>query len=94
MATSGVLSIRLPDELKDRLDALSAATGRPASFYVREALAEHLAELEYAYQLQAEAEAIRRGQVKTISWNEMLTDVGITEQELDNVPDEAEQPNV
>jgi len=66
MSTS-VVSIRLDAATKDRLDALSATTGRPAAFYVREALLEHLDELEYAYQLRGEAEAIRRGEVETIS---------------------------
>jgi len=66
MSTS-VVSIRLDAETKQRLDALSATTGRPAAFYVREALAEHLDELEYAYQLRGEVEAIRRGEVETVS---------------------------
>ena len=63
--STGVLSIRLPEDLKDRLDALAAATGRPAAFYVREAVEAHLVELEYAYALRSEAEAIRRGDVST-----------------------------
>lgn len=66
MSTS-VVSIRLDAETKQRLDALSATTGRPAAFYVREALAEHLDDLEYAYQLRGEVEAIRRGEVETVS---------------------------
>lgn len=65
MSTS-VVSVRVEGELKDRLDALSASTGRPAAFYIREALSQHLDELEYGYQLRAEAEAVRRGQVETI----------------------------
>lgn len=60
MSTS-VVSIRLPDEVKVRLDALVQSTGRPAAFYVREALLEHLDELEWAYSVAARAEAIRRG---------------------------------
>ena len=50
--STGVLSVRLPDDIKTRLDALAASTGRPAAFYVREAVAGHLAELEYAYTLK------------------------------------------
>lgn len=66
MSTS-VVSIRLDATVKARLDALSASTGRPAAYYVREALLEHLDELEYAYQLRGEAEAVRRGEIETIS---------------------------
>ena len=36
-----MLSLRLPDETKARLDELSARTRRPASVYVREALDEY-----------------------------------------------------
>lgn len=64
--STGVLSVRLPDDLKSRLDALAASTGRPAAFYVREAVAEHLNELEYAYTLRAEAEDARRGNASTL----------------------------
>lgn len=70
MSTS-VVSIRLDSALKARLDQLSASTGRPAAYYVREALIEHLDDLEYAYQLQSEAEAIRRGDLETVSSSEL-----------------------
>lgn len=65
--STAVVSVRLDTEVKGRLDALSATTGRSAAFYVREALLQHLDELEYAYQLRGEAEAIRRGEIATIS---------------------------
>lgn len=65
--STAVVSVRLDEAVKSRLDALSAATGRSAASYVREALLEHLDELEYAYQLKGEAEAIRRGEIETVS---------------------------
>lgn len=65
----------MDDEIKGRLDALSAATGRPAAFYVREALAEHLDELEYAYAIAGEAEAIRRSEVETISSDDLAAEL-------------------
>ncbi len=73
--STAVVSIRLDAELKSRLDALSAATGRPAAFYVREALVGHLDELEYAYQLKSEAEAIRRGEIETVSSADLATEL-------------------
>ncbi|RLP06668.1 type II toxin-antitoxin system RelB family antitoxin [Propionibacterium australiense] len=81
MSTS-VLSIRLPDEVKNRLDALSASTGRPAAFYVREAVLEHLDELEWAYSLAARAEAIRNGTEETRSFDEVARGLGFDPDEL------------
>lgn len=47
--STAVVSVRLDAALKARLDSLSASTGRPAAFYVREAVEAHLDELEYGY---------------------------------------------
>lgn len=46
---SAVLSVRLPDETKKRLDVLSTKTKRPISVYVLEALDEYLDDLEDYY---------------------------------------------
>jgi len=48
------LNIRIPDQLAERLGALSSKTGRTKSYYVREALEEKMEELEdYYHALQA-----------------------------------------
>ncbi|WP_040160727.1 type II toxin-antitoxin system RelB family antitoxin [Nigerium massiliense] len=73
--STAVVSVRLDDEMKSRLDALSAATGRPAAFYVRQALLEHLDKLEYAYAITGEAEAIRRGEIETISSEDLAAEL-------------------
>lgn len=44
-----MLALRLPDEIEQRLTELAAKTGRSKSFYAREAILEHLEELEDAY---------------------------------------------
>ena len=44
-----MLAVRIPDEMESRLDKLAALTGRPKSFYVRQALATHLDEIEDTY---------------------------------------------
>ena len=44
-----MLAIRLPKEIEDRLTALAAATGRTKTFYAREAIVGHLADLEDLY---------------------------------------------
>ena len=43
------LSIRLTPEDEARLEALARRTGRSKTFYVREAIHEHLGELEEQY---------------------------------------------
>ena len=44
-----MLAIRLPAELEARLEALARQTGRSKSYYVREAIIEHLGDLEDLY---------------------------------------------
>ena len=41
-----MLAVRLPQELEDRLTALSASTGKSKSWYAREAIAEFIADWE------------------------------------------------
>lgn len=78
MSTS-VVSVRLPAPVKDRLDALAASTGRTVTFYVQEAVEAHLDDLEYAYILQGEAEAIRRGDMATVSAADVAAELGLQE---------------
>jgi len=44
-----MLAVRLPKEIEARLAALAEKTGRTKTFYVREAILEHLEELEDKY---------------------------------------------
>ena len=44
-----MLAVRIPNKMEMRLDKLAALTGRPKSFYVREALQAHLEEIEDTY---------------------------------------------
>lgn len=43
------LSIRLPDKIDKRLCTLAEETGRTKTYYVREAIIEHLEDLEDTY---------------------------------------------
>ena len=51
-------------------------TGRPATFYVREAIESYIDDLEYAYALRAEAEAVRRGEIKTRRLDDLGSQTG------------------
>lgn len=44
-----MIAIRLPDEIEKRLDALAKKTGRTKTYYVREAVIDHIEELEDIY---------------------------------------------
>lgn len=44
-----MLAVRLPNEIEKRLDALAKKTGRTKTYYVREAIIDHLEELEDIY---------------------------------------------
>lgn len=75
--STGVMSVRLPEGLKERLKALADSTGRSEAFYVREAIVEHLAELEYAYTLRDEVEAYRRGEAKARPAADVYAEIGL-----------------
>ncbi|MGH9605104.1 MAG: type II toxin-antitoxin system RelB family antitoxin [Terracidiphilus sp.] len=44
-----MLAVRIPDRVEKRLNQLAKLTGRPKSFYVRQALTVHLDEIEDTY---------------------------------------------
>lgn len=44
-----MLAIRLPKEIEERLEELARKTGRSKSYYVRQAILEHLDDLEDYY---------------------------------------------
>ena len=64
-----MLALRLPEELERRLAALAQRTGRSKSFYAREAITEHLDDLEDAYLAE---ERHKSDSGERISLDEML----------------------
>jgi len=44
-----MIAIQLPEEIENRLTTLANKTGRTRTFYVREAILEHLDEMEDKY---------------------------------------------
>jgi RHH-type rel operon transcriptional repressor/antitoxin RelB len=55
-------AVRLPDETFERLRALAARTGRTTEFHIRQAVEEHLDDLEAADSAEEVLERIRRGE--------------------------------
>jgi RHH-type transcriptional regulator, rel operon repressor / antitoxin RelB len=54
-----MLSIRLPRSIEKRLEKLAQRTGRTKSFYVRQAILQHLEDLEDMYLAERALERIR-----------------------------------
>jgi RHH-type rel operon transcriptional repressor/antitoxin RelB len=72
-----MLAIRLPAEVENRLEALAKATGRTKTFYAREAILEHLDDLEDLYLAERELEAIRSGKSQTVPLEEVMKRYGM-----------------
>jgi RHH-type rel operon transcriptional repressor/antitoxin RelB len=70
-------AVRLPDETFARLHDLAEKTGRTATFYIREAIEEHLEDLEDTYLADQVRGRIQRGEESVLSaeafWRELDT---------------------
>jgi RHH-type transcriptional regulator, rel operon repressor / antitoxin RelB len=70
-------AVRLPDETYERLQALAARTGRTATFYIRQAIEEHLEDLEDIYLAERVLEGIERGEIGTRPLKEVMEELGL-----------------
>lgn len=66
-----MLAIRLPADEETRLDALAKATGRTKTFYAREAILEHLDDLEDLYLAEQRLIDNRAGKSQTFTLEEV-----------------------
>lgn len=64
-------SLRLPDDIGKRLDTLAKETGRSKSYYILEAIREHLDDLEDIYLAEQVVQRIRRGEEKVYTSEEV-----------------------
>ena len=72
-----MLALRLPEDIESRLDKLAKATGRTKSFYAREAILEHLADLEDLYLAEKRIAKVSNSKSKTSSLNAVEQEVGM-----------------
>ena len=72
-----MLALRLPEDIETRLDKLAKATGRTKSFYAREAILEHLADLEDLYLAEKRLAKVRTGKSKTYTLNAAEQELGL-----------------
>ncbi len=71
------LSIRLPSDLEARLKNLAAKTGRTKSYYITEAIREHLDDLEDVYLAEQRLTDIRSGKTRTVRIEEVMKHYGV-----------------
>ena len=67
-----MLAIRLPHSVEKRLEKLARRTGRTKSFYAREAILQHLEDLEDMYLAERALERIRSGEDDTIPIEDVM----------------------
>jgi RHH-type rel operon transcriptional repressor/antitoxin RelB len=71
------VSIRLDPEIEQRLNHLSAQTGRAKSFYLRELIEGGLDDLEDYYLADAAMERIRKGQETLLDSGQVRKELGL-----------------
>ena len=76
---AAMLAIRLPEELESRLERLAKRTGRTKTFYAREAIEQHLEDLEDLYLTERVAKRIRSGKEQTSSLEEVEARLGLAD---------------
>lgn len=70
-------SIRLDPETEQRLDYLATHTGRTKAYYLRELVANGLADLEDYYLANATMERVRKGEERVYSTQQVKADLGL-----------------
>lgn len=74
-----MLAIRLPEEIEARLDTLAKRTGRSKTFYAREAILEHLDDLEDLYLAEQVMRRIHSGEERTSTLDEVAVRLGLVD---------------
>ncbi|MEW6116357.1 MAG: TraY domain-containing protein [Nitrospirota bacterium] len=71
------LSIRLPEKIEKRLNRLAAKTGRSKTYYVTEAIIEHLGDIEDSYLAAKRLEDVMKGKSRTYTLDEAREKLGL-----------------
>lgn len=71
--------LRLPEDLNLRLGNLADKTGRSKTFYMLEAIREHLDDLEDLYLAEQRLIEIRAGRSRTVSLDDAERNLGLAE---------------
>ena len=74
-----MLAIRLPPDIEARLERLARRTGRSKTFYAREAILEHLEDLEDLYLAEKVVQRIRKGEERVSTLEEVEARLGLAD---------------
>lgn len=72
-----MLAIRLPEEIEARLDELAKRTGRTKTYYARQAILQHLEDIENFYDAENFLEDIKSGKITTVPLEEVMKRYGM-----------------
>jgi RHH-type transcriptional regulator, rel operon repressor / antitoxin RelB len=72
-----MLAIRLPQSIERRLEKLARRTGRTKSYYVRQAILQHIEELEDLHMAEEILQRIRSGEENTIPLRTLIKRYGL-----------------
>jgi len=72
-----MLAIRLPQTLEKRLARLAKRTGRTKTYYAREAIVQHLEELEDIYLAEKALSDVRSGRSKPVPLGKVMRRYGM-----------------
>ena len=67
-----MLTIRLPQSVETRLEKLARRIGRTKNFYIREAIVQHLDDLEDIYLAERTLQRLRDGKERAIPLEDVL----------------------
>jgi len=70
-------SVRLDDELEDRIRNLAATTGRSQSFYINQMIKDGIDRVEQIYSILHETEQYQAGNLDTYSSNDLRHELGL-----------------
>lgn len=71
------VSLRLPEDLNKRLNSLAEQTGRSKTFYMLEAIKQHISDLEDLYLAEQRLINIRAGKTQALPIQEVMTRYGM-----------------
>ena len=72
-----MLVIRLSEEIEERLNVLAKETERTKTYYAREAILEHLDDMEDVYLAEKRLANIRNGNSKPIALHDVMKQYGL-----------------
>lgn len=77
MTTLTNVSLRLPVDLVERISHLAQSTGRSRTFYMQEAIKQHLEDLEDLYLAEQALIDLRAGKSSTVALEDVMKRYGM-----------------